>query len=357
MPHAGVELARELSTCASDLSTCLSSFPATASEIHASLGARVAELRDQANTLAASAEVASPPGRAVSESCASYSPSFSSLLSSPLSNGSPLSGPLSPPNASEDPVAYGEWKARMLLRLRRYLSSRLREARARLTHASSRATAADWSTRMLEGDLLKVDDALRNLQSDCGLSEAPSPASSDTWASSAAVAIPEVASGRPGVESRTHKEATLQPGLSQGGAVPARAARKAPASGGHTSPMNRVAERLAALRRDQSALPTPRILQLGADGEAPSKELRAAEPHSCALSASSASDTDATAPAHQLSTPGEEPVVEAEAEAVVEGLRAAGAATAAGGAAATRVARAVGAAKVGARWVETAEGG
>jgi len=157
--------------------------PATKLEIEAALASSAARSKElvqlaEAMKVAWSAaparyepDPASPPHVSGRRNPADMSPSLysdSSLLSSPMSNsvGSPLAADrvaLSqpPPEASE--AEHTEWKSRVLLRLRRYLSRRLRAERDRHSKATTEAEAADWAARMLEGDLLKVDLSLRQL--------------------------------------------------------------------------------------------------------------------------------------------------------------------------------------------------
>ena len=92
-----------------------------------------------------------------------------SLVSTPASSysmPSPLAVDrvaLSQPPADASEADHTEWKSRLFLRLRRYLTRRLRAERDRHSKATADAEAADWAARMLEGDLLKVDLSLRQL--------------------------------------------------------------------------------------------------------------------------------------------------------------------------------------------------
>ena len=145
----------------------------------------------QRNTLSASPE--SAPSRpsivhadghrewpSLSSPAAAPSPEPLSLSESPSATGTATAAIVAASSGAAG--TDNKWRCRMLLRLRRYLSRRLRKERDQHAKATAEAEAADWAARMLEGDLHKVDLSSANC--------CPSPMSRPRLASAAGAPAP-----------------------------------------------------------------------------------------------------------------------------------------------------------------------
>ena len=167
LPRIVSELDLAVSTLRAALAVHEPSIPATAlTELEAVAKAQsdwVAELKT-----AVAGSAGQPPA----------SPSSASLLSSVSAGSTPACSPAaartpsssvtaaSAPPGDEASPEFAVWKARMLMRMRRYLTRRLDGERAKLAAAVDAVEAAEFASRMIESDLAKVDLALHDLRPD-----------------------------------------------------------------------------------------------------------------------------------------------------------------------------------------------